>query len=124
MLKVSVKGSRDGGWGLTQTHLSKADYQGAVEAWLRKHSNKTVFCFVQFKDVPVTSLPRMYLATPVEVAHWLKTAAGGRGDTILYESHTWTARAQAAGVTDAIPPEWSFTESRLEQIASAGYTPR
>ena len=24
-LKVSVKGSRDGGWGLTQTYLSKAD---------------------------------------------------------------------------------------------------
>jgi hypothetical protein len=75
MLKVSVKGSRDGGRGLTQTHLSKADYHGAVETWLRKRSNKTLFCFVQFKGVLVTDLPRMYLATPVEVARWLKMAA-------------------------------------------------
>ena len=124
MLKVSVKGSRDGGWGLTQSHLSKANYHGAVETWLRKHSNKTVFCFVQFKGLSVTDLPRMYLATPVEVARWLRNAAGGRGDTILYESHTWTRRAKAAGITDAIPGEWRFTESRLERIASRGYAPR
>src|SRR5579863_5050150 len=57
-LKVSVKGSRDGGWGLTQTYLSKADYHTAADAWLKKHSKKTVFCFVQFKHVLVTDLPR------------------------------------------------------------------
>ena len=38
-------------------------------------------------------LPRMYLATPAEVGQRLRETAGGRGATILYESHTWTARA-------------------------------
>ena len=64
MLKVSVKGSKDGGWGLTQSHISNADYRGAADAWLAKHSRKTVFFLVQLQGVPPTELPRMYLATP------------------------------------------------------------
>lgn len=117
MLKVSVKGSQDGSWGLTQSHLESADYHGAVDIWLAKHSNKTVFCLVQFKGVPVDALPRMYLATPLEIAEWLKAAAAGRGDTILHEEHTWTSRAQAAGTTDTIPESWKFTLARLDEIA-------
>lgn len=117
MLKVSVKGSQDGSWGLTQSFIQNADYQGAVDAWLDKHSNKTVFCLVQFKEVPSDTLPRMYLASPAEIAKWLKSAAAGRGDTILYEDHTWTSRAQAAGTRDAIPDSWHFTIVRLQAIA-------
>jgi Holliday junction resolvase-like predicted endonuclease len=64
MLKVSVKGSKDGGWGLTQSLISNANYHAAADAWQAKHSKKTVFCLVQFKGIPVTELPRMYLATP------------------------------------------------------------
>ena len=119
MLKISVKGSKDGAWGLTQSYLSNADYHGAVDAWLSKHSNRTVFCLVQFKDVPVDVLPRMYLATPSEIATWLKAAAKGRGDTILYEKHIWTERAQAAGTTDQIPQFWKFTPERLNDLVSA-----
>ncbi len=118
MIKVSVKGSKDGSWGLTQSHLSNADYHAATDAWLAKHSMKTVFCLVQFRGVPATELPRMYLAKPSEIAAWLKVAAAGRGDTILYEHHVWTNRAHAAGTTDEIPSTWRFTESRLEQVAS------
>jgi hypothetical protein len=59
----------------------------------------------------------MYLASPDEIAKWLKAAAAGRGDTILYERHVWTARASAAGTTDTIPSAWKFTEDRLEEIA-------
>jgi Holliday junction resolvase-like predicted endonuclease len=117
MLKVSVKGSQDGGWGLTQSYIKNADYHAAADTWLAKHSKKTVFCLVQFRGVSVDSLPRMYLATPREIAGWLKAAAGGRGDTILYEEHTWTSRAQAAGTTDTIPEAWRFTEKRLSEIA-------
>jgi hypothetical protein len=87
MPKISVKGSKNGGWGLTQSHLHRADYHPAADAWLEKHTRKTALCLVQFKNVPVDSLPRMYLATPGEIAEWLKAAAGGRGDTILYERH-------------------------------------
>jgi len=117
MLKVSVKGSKDGGWGLTQLYIQNADYHAAADTWLDKHSRKTVFCLVQFKGVRVDSLPRMYLATPREIAEWLKAAAAGRGDTILYEEHTWSSRAQAAGTIDRMPESWRFTEERLNEIA-------
>ena len=119
ILKVSVKGSKDGSWGLTQSHISNANYHGAADAWLTKHSRKTVFCLVQFKGVPVEVLPRMYLARPAEIAAWLKAAAAGRGDTILYERHIWSERAQATGTTDTIPEQWQFTEARLNELAGA-----
>jgi hypothetical protein len=93
MLKVSVKGSKDGRWGLTQSYLKNADYHGAIRAWLERHKLKTIFCFVQYKDVDVTAMPRVYLATPAEVAECLSLAANGRGDTILHEHHAWGARA-------------------------------
>ncbi|ENO94490.1 hypothetical protein C662_03050 [Thauera sp. 28] len=63
-MKISVKGSKDGGWGLTQSFIRNADYHGAVDSWLAKHTSKTVFCLIQFKGVAATELPRMYLATP------------------------------------------------------------
>lgn len=120
VLKVSVKGSKDGGWGLTQSYLANADYHGAVDEWLKKHLRKTVFCLVQFKGVPIDQLPRMYLATPSEIGSWLKSAAAGRGDTVLYERHAWTDRAFAAGTVDSIPVDWQFSEDRLRTIASVG----
>ena len=118
VLKVSVKGSKDGGWGLTQSHISNANYHGAVDTWLAKHSNRTVFCFVQFKGVDISTLPRMYLATPAEVGAWLKAAAAGRGDTILWEHHVWAKRAHAAGTVDTIPSHWQFTEERINELAT------
>lgn len=33
LLKVSVKGSQDGSWGLTQSYLRRADYHAAVDLW-------------------------------------------------------------------------------------------
>ena len=42
MLKVSVKGSKDGGWGLTQSLLRDANYHGAVDSWLARHKPKTI----------------------------------------------------------------------------------
>ncbi|MEK6725984.1 MAG: hypothetical protein AABY54_05465 [Deltaproteobacteria bacterium] len=117
VLKVSVKGSQDGGWGLTQSFIKNADYHGAVDKWLSRHSNKTIFCLVQFKETSIETLPRIYLATPQEIADWLKKAAAGRGDTILYEKHVWSARGYAAGTTDVIPESWKFTEKRLKEIA-------
>lgn len=118
VIKVSVKGSQDGSWGLTQSYLANANYHGAVDLWLKKHSRKTVFCLVQFKGVPVDQLPRMYLARPLEIANWLKAAAGGRGDTILYERHAWSERARSAGTIDAIPEVWRFTTERLNEMGA------
>jgi len=60
----------------------------------------------------------MYLATPTEIGAWMKAAAAGRGDTILYERHVWTDRARAAGTIDSIPDNWKFTDQRLAQIGA------
>lgn len=116
MLKVSVKGSQDGSWGLTQSYLKNADYHQAVKLWLSRHKPRTIFCFVQFKDVSLEQLPRLYLATPWEVADRLRATAKGRGDTILYERHAWGPRAKAAGTKEAIPDAWRFTRERAQQL--------
>lgn len=116
MLKVSVKGSKDGSWGITQSYLSKADYHGAIEQWLSNHGKKTIYCLVQFSDQDLQKLPRMYLATPYEIAERLHATAKGRGDTILYEEKFWGPRAYAAGKTDMIPASWQFTGDRIEKL--------
>ena len=67
---------------VVKSFIANADYHGAVDKWLAKHSKKTVFCFVQFKDLQLHEMPRLYLATPTEIADWLKRSAAGRGDTM------------------------------------------
>lgn len=116
ILKISVKGSQDGGWGLTQSHLKNADYHGAVALWLKRHQPRTIFALVQFKDVEIMGMPRVYLATPVEIGKRLRETAKGRGDTVLYERHEWTPRAVGAGTVEEIPPKWRFSEARVEQL--------
>ena len=67
LLKISVKGSQDGGWGLTQGFKKNCDYHQAVERWLNAHHKKTVFCLLQFKNTEIDELPRVYFATPEEI---------------------------------------------------------
>jgi Holliday junction resolvase-like predicted endonuclease len=95
LLKVSVKGSVEGCWGLSQTQLTKlgsANYHGAADNWLLRHKARTAICLVQFRGVSDDALPRIYLAWPCEISDRLKSAAGGRGDTILYENYTRHAK--------------------------------
>ena len=115
ILKVSVKGSQDGSWGLTQSLIKNADYHGAIDKWLAKHSKKTILCLVQFKGVGYEQMPRIYIATPLEIANLLKSEAGGRGDTILYEYHEWK-RSKAAGQIDRIPEKWKICEARINEM--------
>jgi len=120
LLKISVKGSQDGSWGLTQSYIKNADYQSAADRWLKKHHEKTIFCFVQFKNVELDELPRLYLATPNEVAKRLKESANGRGETILYEYKKWAVKAYAAGSIDKIPDNWKFSLERIEELLKNG----
>lgn len=116
ILKVSVKGSQDGGWGLTQSYLKNADYHQAADIWLKKHNLKTIMCFVQFRNTSLTQLPRIYLATPQEVAEALKQSAAGRGETVIREEHHWSNRAFGAGTVDKIPEKWVFSKERVEEL--------
>ena len=105
ILKVSVKGSQDGGWGLTQNYKKNCDYHEAINKWLAAHGKNTIFCLVQFQGVAEDQLPKMYLATPA-----------GLGETVLREHHVWSVRASAAGTIDKIPDEWVFTAERAKQM--------
>lgn len=120
-LKVSVKGSKDGSWGLCQKHLRRhrADYHPAIDTWLAQHSPSTAICLVQFKDVPISEMPRVYLARPTEVAARLKATANHRGTAILYEHHVWGPRAVGAGTVELIPDSWRFTAARVEELLRA-----
>lgn len=76
----------------------------------------------QFLGIPIGQLPRVYLATPAEVAQRMRETANGRGDSILYENHTWGPRAFGAGTVGQIPQSWIFSLERVEELlgASAG----
>lgn len=123
ILKISVKGSADGGWGLSQSQLARiggANYHAAADAWMARHKPLTAICLVQFKGVTDDALPRLYLAWPQEIADSLKIASAGRGDTILYEHHTRGPKANGAGTVERIPDEWRMTRSRLVQMLGRG----
>ncbi|MGE3495019.1 MAG: hypothetical protein AB7N73_10005 [Gemmatimonadales bacterium] len=127
MMKVSVKGSKDGGWGLTQSHLTrgKTDYHAAIDKWVQRHGKKTVMCFVQFKGrEDLDQMPKCYLATPAEVAQVMKAVAKGKGGTILYEHHVWTSRALGAGTVERIPDAWKFSRERALQLLGLVNGPR
>lgn len=119
IVKVSVKGSQDGSWGLTQSYLAKADYHGAIDIWLKRHGARTIFCLVQFKGTALHELPRLYLARPSEIAQRLKDSAAGRGETILYEHHAWESRAVGAGTVERLPESWRFTAERVAELTLA-----
>lgn len=117
LMKISVKGSKDGSWGLTQKYKKNVNYHQAVDLWLARHTTKTIFCFVQFKDVKIDELPRLYLATPTEIASRLKETAKGRGDTILHENKIYVMKSAAGfGTKDRIPNEWKFSKQRVESL--------
>lgn len=113
MLKVSVKGSKDGGWGLSQSQLTalrkkypdaETDYHRAADDWLSRHKQGTIMCFVQFEGSTIDELPRLYLAPPQDVCKLLKSSRGGKGDTTIKE--------RERGQYSNIPADWKMTEQR------------
>jgi len=120
VLMVSVNGATEGEWRLTQRHLKDANYHAAAEAWHAGHSNRTIYSLVLFCSDDPLSMPRVYLATPREIADQLKKSAKGRGDTILHEKKEWTKRAHGGGTIDEIPPSWKFSSIRIEELMRTG----
>lgn len=117
MLKVSVKGSKDGGWGLTQSYKENRSYYEAIDFWVNKHTANTIVSLVQFKDVDLEKgePPRAYLATPQEIGEEMKRSRGAHGNTVLREQHTWMS-GKAKGHIDQIPIKWTFSKRRLEDL--------
>jgi hypothetical protein len=124
LLKVVVKGSEEGFWNLTQSYVQRAArmsgknaaFHGAIEMWLDHHGARTVCCLVQFQNVPVEQLPRIYLATPSEVAQRLRETADGRGDSILYEGNEWASGLGGTTATEGLPASWRFSLARIQEL--------
>ena len=114
-LKISVKGSQSGSWGLTQSHKKGRGYAEAIDYWASKQSASIVFCLVQFKGVQLAECPRVYLATIDQVADTLKRSRANAGSTRLREQWSYK-RGVAAGSVEALPPEWKFSETRLSKL--------
>jgi hypothetical protein len=121
MLKISVKGSSDGGWGISQSQLSrlrrdnptgKTDYHAAADMWLARHARRTAMCFVNFRSVAIDAMPRIYLVWPKDVAKQLKRARDGRGDTILYD-----LRMEPRPNKAVVSPKWKLTADRLKMLS-------
>ena len=109
ILKISVKGSKDCGWVLTAGLKRGRTYHEAADEWLKRQVMDLVLAFVQFWEVKLGGMPRVYLARANEVAKHLKSKKGGRGDTRFSEFQTWKSGV-AKGVTDQIPCTWEFSE--------------
>jgi Holliday junction resolvase-like predicted endonuclease len=115
MLKISVKGSKDGGWVLTAGLKSGRTYHEAAEEWLSRHGGDLVFVFVQFSGVKAGEMPRVYVARANEVAAHLKSKKGGIGDTRFSEYQEWKSGV-AKGVEDRIPDDWGFSGRRIDSV--------
>jgi len=117
-LKISVKGSQDGGWGLCQNFKKGRTYHQAVDQWRAKQSRHVTYCFIQLQGVALGEMPRAYLATVVEVAAQMKHARNGHGQTILYENYAYK-KGLGVGCTDCLPEHWRFSKRRVADLLAA-----
>lgn len=115
VLQVSVKGNKDGGWNLTGSYKKGRSYQEAADAWMKQHGRELVFILVQYENVVLGEMPRIYLARAYEIAAHLKTVHLGRGDTVLLENHQWIG-GTAKGHTDAVPKQWKLSQDRVDSV--------
>ncbi len=115
-LKISVKGSQDGGWGLIQNYKKQGvSYAEAAARWAASQSQKVIYCLVQFQGKPLGTCPDVYLASVAEIAAQLKSSRNGHGNTILYVDYTYK-KGIASGSSDRLPQSWKFSTARLEQV--------
>jgi hypothetical protein len=115
ILKLQVKGSQDGGWGLFQNHIRNADYHGALDEWIQVQKPDVVYFLVQFSKVGVGEAPRCYIAKAAEMVAHMRTTRAGHAYTSLGEKYVWS-RGIGAGHTDMIPPSWVATQTRIDEI--------
>jgi hypothetical protein len=124
LLKIGVKASEDGRWRLAESYLQRAaqlsgkknDIHRAIGLWLDIHGERTVYCLVQFEGVALNQLPRIYLATPAEIARRMREAAERTGQPYLYEQYDWTAPDTGCTETTSLPGSWLFSHERIQDL--------
>jgi hypothetical protein len=125
LLKIAVKASEDGCWSLVHSYMKpsanmgakKSDAHRAVDLWLDIHGSRTIYCLVQFEDVALNQLPRIYLASPIEIARRMRESVERLGDPILHEQYEWIAPDTGFGSFEALPSSWLFSHERIHELA-------
>ena len=115
VLKVSVKGSQDGGWALLAGHKGGRCWGDAVDAWRSAQPRDVVMFFVQFQGIRQDKMALMYLARPSHVAAHLKRGRNGHVGTCLHVVRYYK-KGIAKGHTDRIPTSWACSRLRMNSI--------
>ena len=124
LLKVGVKASEDGCWRLAELYLLRAahanarkpDIPHAIRMWLDTHGERTVYCLVQFEGVSLNQLPRIYLATPVDIARRMREIVDRKGQPVLYEQYDWTSPETGFTAFETLPSSWQFSIERIHEL--------
>ena len=114
-LPISVKGSQDGGWMLAVRYVEPGvNYLAAADKWLSFQRQDVVYAFVGFLNVPLGQAPRVYVASPPEIAAHLKLQCAGRGHGSLQEdSPTFYPGSK---YKDRVPVEWRYSTERIDSM--------
>lgn len=123
LLKVSVKASENGEWELTSGFTRRVapasgmrtDCRSMVEMWRAGYGSRTVCCLVQFEGVAITQMPRIYLASPDEIAAAMHNTAERTGRCTLLEHYEWNGRDGERNL-EVLPAEWNFSPARVQQL--------
>lgn len=126
LLKVSVKASENGEWALTSGYTrTVAEFNGmridsrrAIDMWRAAYGSRTVCCLVQFENVAIDELPRIYLASPDEIAAAMNRTAERTGRCSLLERYEWTA-SDGARLVETVPASWHFSQARIQELLLA-----
>lgn len=114
-LFISVKGSQDGGWPLAVSDVKGRSYHEAIDEWRANQKKEgLIFVFVQFKGVPLLGCPRVYVATPDEIAAQMKGQCNGRGHGRLSEDNK--RYHPKSRYEDRLPFAWEFSQERIDTV--------
>lgn len=114
-IRISVKGSQEGGWMLAVRYLSPGvDYLAAIKQWEDAQPKDVIYMFVGFRGLTLLEAPRVYIARPREIAAQMKSQSLGQGKAVLREdTPTFFPRAK---YKDKIPLTWHYSTERIDTI--------
>jgi hypothetical protein len=123
LLKVAVKASDNGRWCLTSGYTRRVSESGGmrmdcnagIDMWRSSYGSRTVVCLVQFEAVAISEMPRIYLASPDEIAAKMREAAERTGECALCERYEWMDRNGECS-KELLPARWSFSPERIREL--------
>lgn len=107
-----MKGTTINKWKLC--HASDADYKKAFKTWSDKH-RKLIFCFVQFENITLGQMPKIYLVSGDELILHQETGFFGDVGLELIEFYAPT-KGTHAGKTQSIPEHWLISQKRIDDL--------